>query len=50
MITGVAPAGFGFPEATGMPTLLRFPRPDLWMPLAFTDKEKVESHQPTTLR
>ena len=42
MITGVAPSGFGFPEATGMPTLLRFPEhTDLWMPLAFTDKEKV---------
>jgi putative ABC transport system permease protein len=42
MITGVTPPGFGFPEATGMPALLRFPEhTDLWMPLALTDKEKV---------
>jgi putative ABC transport system permease protein len=41
-IAGVAPPRFGFPQATGMPTLLRFPEhTDLWIPLAFTDKEKV---------
>jgi putative ABC transport system permease protein len=42
MMVGVAPPDFGFPQAAGMPALLRFPEhTDLWMPLAFSDKEKV---------
>ena len=42
MITGVAPPQFGFPQTTGMPAGFRFPEhTDLWMPLAFTDSEKV---------